>query len=293
MMDCQRVADYFGAVYEGDSDTETEKMVEDHLKSCEACREDFKWYRVTVHALANLEQVAPPNDFLEQLNLRIDKNTSLFQSLIFQIKNLFISGPIVPIPVSAVSLAFVTMCAFLVYNYSPTDFSLKEKNNLSSNGNSQNVVASADQTPQHVDSRMVASAPFSPQASMLSHPLVPYEGPGRSSSVSWHFPTVADQIGADNLTVESPQVDLAVETLKNILPDLQGRLVDERFRDAFGEALVGVIIPSSRYGDLTSALVNHGAIEVGARSLGTESPAPTKVDSRNVRLYIRFTQVPK
>jgi len=73
MMDCERIADYFGAVYEGDSDTQTEKMVKDHLKSCAACREDFKWYGVTIQALANLEQVAPPNDFLKQLNARIDK----------------------------------------------------------------------------------------------------------------------------------------------------------------------------------------------------------------------------
>ena len=29
MMDCERIADYFGAVYEGDSDTQTEKMVKD------------------------------------------------------------------------------------------------------------------------------------------------------------------------------------------------------------------------------------------------------------------------
>ena len=292
-MDCERVADYFREVYEGDSDTQTEKMVEDHLKSCAACREDFKWYRVTVHALANLERVVPPNDFLEQLNFRIDKNSSLFQSFIFQIKNLLNSAPAVPVPVSAMSLAFVTVCAFLVYSYAPTDFSHGGKTDLSFKSNSQNVTLPSGQVSRPVDSGVVASAPFSPQSSTFSRSFVPYDGPGRSSAVSWHFPTVADQIGADNLTVESPQVDLALETLRNILPGIHGRLVDERFRNAFGEALVGVIIPSNRYGDLTSALVNHGAIEVGARSLGSESPAPTKVDSRNVRLYIRFTQAPK
>ena len=116
--------------------------------------------------------------------------------------------------------------------------------------------------------------------------------PGRSSTaVSWRFPTVADELGADNLTVESPHIDLALQTLKKILPDIQGKLVDEKFKGVRGETLVGVIIPSNRYGDLATALVNHGAIEVGAQS--QESPAPTKVDSGNVRLYIRFTEAPK
>lgn len=292
MMDCERIADYFGAVYEGDSDTQTEKMVKDHLKSCSACREDFKWYGVTIQALANLEQVAPPNDFLKQLNARIDKNPSLFQSIISQIKNLMNSIPTAPVPVGAMSLAFVTVCAFLVYNY-PPELSQIGKSGLSLNSTSQNGAITVEPASRPVDPRMVASAPFSSQTAPFSHAYVPYDGPGRSSAVSWRFPTVADEIGADNLTVESPQIDLALKTLKEILPDIQGKLVDEKFRNAFGEALVAVIIPSSRYGDLTSALVNHGAIEVGAKSRESDSPAPAKVDSRNVRLYIRFTQAPK
>lgn len=288
-MDCERIADYFRAVYEGDSDAQTEKMVKDHLKSCAACREDFKWYRVTVHSLANLEQVAPPNDFLEQLNRRIDKNPPFFLSFISQIKNLLNSIPTAPVPVGAVSLAFVTLCAFFVYNYAPPEISEMGKSSSMSNNEARNI--SIDPISRTID-RGAASAPFSSPATPFTHAYVPYDRAGHSSPVSWNFPTVADEIGADNLTVESPQVDLALQTLKNILPDIQGKLVDEKFRNAIGETLVGIVIPSNRYGDLTSALVNHGAIEVGARSHGT-APGPTKVDSKNVRLYIRFTQVPK
>ncbi len=31
MMDCERITEYFGAVYEGESDARIEKMVKDHL----------------------------------------------------------------------------------------------------------------------------------------------------------------------------------------------------------------------------------------------------------------------
>ena len=153
------------------------------------------------------------------------------------------SIPTAPVPVGAMSLAFVTVCAFLVYNYSP-ELSQIGKSGLSLNGTSQNGAITAEPASRPVDHRMVASAPFSSQTAPFSHAYVPYDGPGRSSAVSWRFPTVADEIGADNLTVESPQIDLALKTLKEILPDIQGKLVDEKFRNAFGEALVAVIIPS-------------------------------------------------
>lgn len=291
-MDCERIADQFGAFYEGDSDAQTEKMVKEHLKSCEACREDFKWYGVTIQAMANLEQVAPPNDFLQQLNARIDKTSSPFQSIISQIKNLLNSLPTVPVPVGAVSLAFVTVIAFFVY-YAPSEIIQTGKSDMTAK-------REASTPPIEVASRtvqphMVASAPFASQPAPYSRALVPYDGAGRPSSatVSWRFPTVADEIGGDNLTVESPRFDIALKNLKDILPDIQGQLIDEKIRWAHGEALVGVIIPCSKYGDLASALVNHGAVEVGARSLESESPAPTRVDNSNVRLYIRFTQAPQ
>ena len=293
MIDCQRIADYFGVVYEGDSDAQTEKMVKDHLESCPACREDFKWYGVTVQALANLEQIAPPNDFLRRVNERIDQNPSPFQSILSQIKNLLNSIPTAPVPVGAASLAFVSVLCFFVYNYATPEVGQLGKTAVEAKSSAQTAPVEVVSLP--AQTQVVASAPFAPQAAPFSRAYVPYDGAGRlrSSSVAWRFPTVADQIGADNLTVESPQIDLALKTLKDILPGIQGKLIDEQFKGSLGETLVGVIIPSNRYGDLTSALVNHGAVEVGARSLESDSPAPAKVDSRNVRLYIRFTQAPK
>jgi hypothetical protein len=284
MMDCEPITEYFGLVYDGEADALVEKLVKDHLRSCSACREDYKWYGATIQGMANLEQIAPPNDFLIQLNARIDKNSSPLKSIISQIKNLLNSIPTAPVPVGAASLAFVTIMAIYVYNYTPVETANQSLQTAA-------VSKSAPSAPP-VQSQMVASAPFSTQAAPYSHSFAPYVTPGRSSTaVSWRFPTVADELGADNLTVESPHIDLALQTLKKILPDIQGKLVDEKFKGVRGETLVGVIIPSNRYGDLATALVNHGAIEVGAQS--QESPAPTKVDSGNVRLFIRFTEAPK
>jgi hypothetical protein len=104
---------------------------------------------------------------------------------------------------------------------------------------------------------------------------------------SYSFPTIADRIGADNLTVESRSVDSAVESLKRILPELQGRLIDEKARLNPGEKVIAVLIPSEAYGHLTTELINHGAVAAGAAGPDI-SQAPAKKEGNNVLLYIRF-----
>jgi len=101
--------------------------------------------------------------------------------------------------------------------------------------------------------------------------------------------TVADKLGADNLTVESPRIDIALESLKKMLPHIQGKLVEQRMRGNGGGVVVGVLIPPQAYGPLATELINHGAVEVGA---GTEvdPTTPQKKEDNNVLVYIRFVQ---
>jgi hypothetical protein len=105
------------------------------------------------------------------------------------------------------------------------------------------------------------------------------------------FPTIADVIGADNLTVESPSIDNAMQSLEKILPNIQGRiqgrLVDEKGRGKPGDVVLAVLIPSASYGHLTTELIKHGAVAVG---VGAEDGhlAPSPKEGNNVLLYIRF-----
>ncbi len=78
------------------------------------------------------------------------------------------------------------------------------------------------------------------------------------------FPPLADRIGADNVTVESASIDNAVESLKKLLPGLQADLLPSSRVRIWRETVLAVLIPSEAYRDLTTELVNHGAI-AGAR----------------------------
>jgi hypothetical protein len=102
------------------------------------------------------------------------------------------------------------------------------------------------------------------------------------------FRTMADRIGADNLTVESPSVDVAIQSLERMLPNIRGRLV-KRMGTANGGVVVGVLIPPQAYESLTTELINHGAVEAGA---GEEVNTPLKKEDNSVLLYIRFVKSP-
>jgi len=99
------------------------------------------------------------------------------------------------------------------------------------------------------------------------------------------MPAAQDRIGTDMLTVESPSIDRAVESLKRILPDIQGKVLDEQNRQ-IGGTLLTVVIPSQAYGNLTTELVNHGTVAVGPKSDNRSST----VDGGAMQLYINFVR---
>src|SRR5208283_5719784 len=97
MSECERISGLFGELHEEQVDSETETVVWKHLHSCSGCKEDFKWYGMTVRALTNLERVAPPREFIAQLNARLDDAPS--SSFLAFFRNFFSSAPFVlPLP---------------------------------------------------------------------------------------------------------------------------------------------------------------------------------------------------
>jgi hypothetical protein len=299
MSECERISDLFGELHEEQVDTETETVVWKHLHSCPGCREDFKWYGMTVRALTNLERVAPPREFITQLNARLHNAPS--SSFLDFFRNIFSSAPyVLPLPVGVSALALIAVSSFVLYNYSHTDMmpSLTAYQSFYDPGTRSNADprlaakgTGAKQPLMEVSTLMPASetTPSSPAPRLpLVAKSIPDSVGSNIETVSRSFPTIADRIGADNLTVESPSIDQAVESLKRILPNIQGRLVDENSRGHVGEVVVGVMIPSDAYGNLTTELINHGAVAAGMKDSEAKSPAPIKKEGNNVLLYIRF-----
>lgn len=240
-MKCDRMNDLFGDLHDGLLDGTTTETVRHHLGDCPECREDFKWYGFTVQALANLETVTPPANFVAQVRARCDASESFWS--FYSFKETFSSLPYLPLPVGVTAAVVMGMFALGLYNYAPT------------------YIPTSVAAPPHVQ-----AAPSGPPIKLPQ----------------------AVQAGTNKLFVESPRIDVAVESLKRILPDIQGKVLeDRRPGDVGGTPVLAVVIPHQFYGDLMRELINHGAVVAGPPSSQTDSPSQPGGDANQV-FYIQF-----
>lgn len=301
MKECEQISDLFWELHEGRVDSHSKRVAVEHLDKCSCCREDFKWYGFTVQALGNMERVSPPEDFMVRLRVGLYDSTPSSPVRDF-FRTMFSSSPSMPLPVGLAALTVIALVGFVLYNNSPLELiptgvaatAVQGSSVASSAGLHVKTVAPGG---RHADQMRPGTTVFNP--SSPTSPAAPANRPQFLASKpktlpnkmtdTGYYPTVADTVGADNLTVESPSIDIAIESVKRILPNIRGRLVVEKLRPGLGERMLGVVIPSSAYGSLTTELVNHGAVAAG---VGTDvnAPTPSKTDSGNVILYIRFVQ---
>jgi len=304
MSDCDRVSDLFGEFIEKRLDGETEKYVNDHLAVCHCCKEDYQWYGITVKAICSLEKAAPPDYLLAKLKAEFHESPASY-SVLHSIRQFFSSSPYMPLPVGVGALALVVFVGIVIYDRSPHEVISTSSAMISSaevpsgtppvSGQTQTNLAQRFSAKPQAESALAKGSIGDQNNSFghlqqyaMSRPRMLEEelGARRRNNLS-----VADIIGADNLTVESKSVPSAVDTLKRMLPQLEGSLVEERTPDRMGEIILGVLIPSSAYSRLTSELVNHGALAAGTGPHVTPPPSRAK-DGNKVVLYIRFVNSP-
>jgi len=288
MMECERISDLFSELHDDEADGEIKDVIRDHLYNCPGCREEYKWYTLTVQALGSLETASPPEDFVAQLNTRLYSEPSPNPIANF-FRNLFSGSPSIPLPVGAAALVLLATAGLAFYNttyvFGPVAPVAMKEPAASHTGvltvaQPGGIVAKNFQPSPAVPH----SQPLSPVRNFLdSHP----RSSANPETAAPQFPTIADLIGADNLTVESPSVDQAVESLKKMLPNIQGRLVNQEGRGKPGDIVLAVLIPSDSYGHLTTELINHGAV-VNGMGPDDSRRATKEKDGNNVLLYIRF-----
>jgi len=264
MKECERITDLFGRLHDDEADGEIGELVRDHLYNCPGCREEYKWYTLTIQALGSLETVSAPQNFVTQLSSKLYSEPS--RPFLDFFRNLFSNSPYMPLPVGVVSLFAVVVIGLTVYHTQPI-----VAPSAPSVTHEQPVQAGVI-APGKLGGIVAANTPSQPLSPSDAFPILP----GQTSKAP--FPTIAELIGADNLTVESPSVDKALASLQRILPNIQGQQLLEK-RDNKGEVVLAVLIPSDSYGHLTTELVQHGAVAAGV---------DPKKDGNNVLLYIRF-----
>ncbi len=300
MKECNLICGSFLALQDRDGSEELREQAARHFDACPHCRQEFEWYGVAVLALSQIEPLEPPPDFLKQLNRKLDELQP--PSYLGKIKEFFsFSALHIPVPVGVCALVVCALMGVLLYQGPLLDpFSLVSKvrpepatSKLSAPGLGAHPVfpstVASERRPAPPVSIPVESSQMPPLAAMTPTTKRRLTGDYGTLSKSLRAPTIADIVGADNVTVESHTAATVVESFKHhVLPRLNGRILEEKVKDSEGEILLGVAIPSSAYGEMNSELLNHGALVSGAGS-GVRPPMRSKTDDY-VRVYIRFTK---
>ncbi|MBW2059589.1 MAG: zf-HC2 domain-containing protein [Deltaproteobacteria bacterium] len=116
-MECERVRELLSEYIDGLLDQETRALVEEHLSSCEGCREELASLEALVEELGSLEPVRAPGDFLERLHERIEARFTLGKL----IRVLFVPVRIkVPLE-AATALAIAILVLGGLYTYRPKE----------------------------------------------------------------------------------------------------------------------------------------------------------------------------
>lgn len=299
MNECKRVRELFLELCDDQIDPATKNMCNRHMQACPRCEEEFRWYGLTVHALTDFEAVSPPADFVAQLRTKLDHVQS--PSFMDILRSFIPSPPSLPLPVGVAALSLIVVVSFALYNETPTPVDAGHSGQASvgtinPHGPDSGTLAKAEVIPpKRIPAPSVAERTLPiPVTRTTAHPALVANATTKSltplspPTETLFTPTLADRIGADNLTVESSRVGQAVESIKRILPRIDGRLVQESASASSGhnDVILSVTIPTKAYGDLTTELINHGAVEAGAE--GVTPPKRLQEEAENVLLSIRF-----
>ena len=116
-MNCTDVRQNLSAYLDDMLDRQIKDMMDAHLSTCKACRQELASMRALVEELGDMGEIKAPEDFLETLHERFD--TESFWSRLKDF--LFVPGQI-KIPLEFATLSIVGVLTFALYSiYSPQD----------------------------------------------------------------------------------------------------------------------------------------------------------------------------
>jgi hypothetical protein len=110
-MECAEIEKFLSEYIDGVLDRETRDLVEEHLRSCKACREKRASLQAVVKELGSLERVEAPADFLDKVHERIGQ-PSRFSRIV---RGLFVPTRI-KIPFQLATAAATAVLVFSLFN---------------------------------------------------------------------------------------------------------------------------------------------------------------------------------
>ncbi|MFH1113932.1 MAG: hypothetical protein V1792_08425 [Pseudomonadota bacterium] len=124
MKECERISSLYGELLDQQLSSHVQEDTLEHFRTCTDCREDFKWYGITVQALRNLKEVSPPKDFVAHLSAKLYTRPHIhfYDPYLDYLRDFLASPPQLPLPVGAATLVFLMAVGVVVYNHAPVEY---------------------------------------------------------------------------------------------------------------------------------------------------------------------------
>ncbi len=172
-MKCSDIKTHLSAHLDNASEAQTAKIIEDHFGDCNACRQTLTALQAVVEEVSNLETAKPPDDFLEQLHIRMDSRFSPKNWMTKLFRPLHIKLPLQLVTATALGV----MIFFMVQTQEP--LILSERDTVNALAVKHKQILSQD-APTEVQSKLrkrkvfskVASAPPIPPHSDKEEPEI-------------------------------------------------------------------------------------------------------------------------
>lgn len=116
-MTCDEISKYIPAYLEDDLTPEERKFVDEHINTCDACRQDLADFKNTFNILKDLPDVEPPPFFEQKIMSRIHEEATQKKGLL---RKLFYPLRI-KIPIQAMATVCIAVFAFLIYKGTESD----------------------------------------------------------------------------------------------------------------------------------------------------------------------------
>jgi len=110
-MECNNIEEKLSAYIEGLSSSEEKAMIEEHLKSCQACRTSLAELEKTVSYVKSLEEIEPPAWLSQKVMTRVREEAApkegIFHKLFYPLH--------VKLPIQAIATILIAVSAFYIF----------------------------------------------------------------------------------------------------------------------------------------------------------------------------------
>lgn len=267
-MECARIKELLSEFIDGALDAQAGAVVEEHIATCKACKDEFNSLTALVKELGSLKPVQPPANFLEEIHGRVRTHSGFDR----MVRKFFVPFRI-KIPLELAAAATVGILAFSIFGVQQADKRMLRSPIISRQEDVTTKPAVQDRSSPlketsrrsaHISEETSAKRPESEQLMIARKSLV------RPVEPSLEMEAEETKVGVDDKGGEAIEIAILLkpEHSRNLLSKVKhvtrlsgGKILNFKYYDQTKELrFIEVEIPTKNYGSFCQELARTATL---------------------------------